>query len=116
VIDDHGNRADLAVDGGFEHPPPQRLDELPVSRSQEASLGRVPLDLLACRNAQIGHDIGQILGERSQALLGEDRRREGEKVPDASARRISLLAVVQERYAHPAGLPVQHMTRALHCS
>jgi hypothetical protein len=81
VVDDHRDRADLVVEGGFEHLSAQGLDELTVGAFQEASPGRVPLDLLARRDAQAGDDIGQGAGERGQALLREDRRREGEQVP-----------------------------------
>jgi hypothetical protein len=64
VVDDHRDRADVVVEGGFEHPSAQGLNELTVGAFQETSPGRVPLDLLARRDAEVGGDTREILGER----------------------------------------------------
>jgi hypothetical protein len=104
VVDDHGDRPDLVAEGGFEHPAAQRLDKASVRAFEEAALGRVPFDLFAGRDAHLGGDAGQVCGEGGQTLLGEDRRREREQVPEPGARRAGLLAVVQER--HPHQVPV----------
>ncbi|HXL92198.1 MAG TPA: hypothetical protein VN969_24925 [Streptosporangiaceae bacterium] len=71
MVDDHRDPTDLVVDGGFEHPPAQGLDERAVGASQETSLERVPLDLLARRDAQVGDDAGQSLGEGARLSSGK---------------------------------------------
>jgi hypothetical protein len=101
VVEDRGDGADAVAGGGFEHLPAQGLDQGPAGASQEGPLVRVPLELFAGRDAQAGGDAGQVVGERGEAVLGEDRRREGKQVPEPGAPRAGVLAVVQERHAHP---------------